>query len=349
MGDTIVISTGARLHFGFLAHCRSIWEQHGKSVFLDIDPRMRERRSFGGAGLMIDSPGFVLAVSRAAEDQFVAGTSSDEPLAAAVERVADFVARYRRTAKKPAAIPACRFEMRRAVSSHLGLGSGTQLGMAAAAALAELSGDGRPAVDARLLAERVGRGKRSAIGVHGFVRGGFLVDGGKCHGEPVAPLVARSEIPAAWRFLLVWPSGRGGRAGRAEQDAFARLPEMPLSLSGTLCRLVLLEMLPGLAEADIERFGQALYEYGSAVGDFFRPVQGGRYADPSMAALADWLRRRRVAGVAQSSWGPTLAACCPDETSAAELRSALLAESRFSRFNTHIAAPLNAGASISRA
>ncbi len=54
----------------------------------------------------------------------------------------------------------------RCPAEHTGLGVGTQLGLAVAKALTVASGEGE--LSPAELAARIGRGERSAIGVHGF-------------------------------------------------------------------------------------------------------------------------------------------------------------------------------------
>jgi beta-ribofuranosylaminobenzene 5'-phosphate synthase len=107
-----------------------------------------------------------------------------------------------------------------------------------------------------------------------------------------------------------------------------------------------LEMLPALAQSDCDWFGEALFQFGRAVGDYFRPVQGGPYADSLMADLVSWLRSERVRGAAQTSWGPTIAVCCLNPQVAESWRARILAEERFKRCRVQIAAPLNSGAAI---
>jgi predicted sugar kinase len=41
------------------------------------------------------------------------------------------------------------------------------------------------------------------------------------------------------------------------------------------------------------------------VGDYFAPAQGGRYASPGVGEALRWLEEQGIAGVGQSSWGPT--------------------------------------------
>jgi beta-ribofuranosylaminobenzene 5'-phosphate synthase len=105
-------------------------------------------------------------------------------------------------------------------------------------------------------------------------------------------------------------------------------------------------MLPAVAQSDCEWFGEALFQFGRAVGEYFRPVQGGCYADPLMAELAGWLRSEGIRGVTQTSWGPTLAACCPNLQLAESWRARILADDRWKLCRVQIVAPLNTGAAI---
>jgi len=359
MPEEIVITTGARLHFGFFAH-QPRSAATASQTSLDSPGSRLERSNYGGIGLMLDSPGFVLSASRtqsADSKSHVAPLNAEGPAEAnslaqcdeACRRAARLLSSYREAAPSVHPIPPCRIGISRVIAPHRGLGSGTQLGMAVAQTLALLSGEGH--VDVITLAKRVGRGRRSAVGIHGFARGGFLVDGGKASEDQIGPLVARADVPASWRFLLVTPADPSGDAlaglsGDGERDALERLPPMPVRLTERLCRLVLLEMLPALSTADLGRFGEALFEFGHSVGEYFRPVQGSQYADPTMAELVSWLRSRGVGGVAQTSWGPTIAVCCPDASSAESLRKSILADNRWSTCETLVAAPLNTGAAI---
>jgi len=192
----------------------------------------------------------------------------------------------------------------RAPPAHHGLGTGTQLGLAVAAGLAHAAGMGD--VDTLELARRVGRGARSSLGIHGFAHGGFLVEAGKGPRDDVAPLVARAPFPDNWRVVLVLGPWETGFHGEKEQRAFQDLNTHSVSLSVTeaLCRLVLLGMLPALAEGDVDTFGEALYDFNVRVGEVFAPIQGGIYCCPQLADVVAFVRDEGVRGVGQSSWGP---------------------------------------------
>jgi len=185
------------------------------------------------------------------------------------------------------------------------LGAGTQLTMAVAMAVRSQLGD-HP--EPLVLAAEVGRGLRSGVGVHGFVAGGFLVDGGKGPNTNVAPLVCRHDIADDWRILLVTPQNQRGLAGVAERSAFAELVRDSASTFEieTLCRLVLLGLIPALVERDLGAFGEACFEFNRRAGLLFKESQGGEYRSPEAADLVARLRNFGVRGVGQSSWGPTI-------------------------------------------
>lgn len=210
--------------------------------------------------------------------------------------------------------------IRQAPPEHVGLGTGTQLSMAIAVAVDRLLGRSSPREE---LARRTGRGARSAIGVHGFFSGGFLVDGGKRPAADapaaLAPLVARVEVPRDWRFVLLTPDLPPGLAGELERRAFREGISISPSTTERLSRLLLLGMLPALQEGDHAVFSAALHEYNRRVGECFAPVQGGCYAHPVLGGMIERIRGWGIAGVGQSSWGPTLFAAVEDQDAAERL------------------------------
>jgi beta-RFAP synthase len=299
----IRVRAPSRLHFGFLSlPDEDRWPNRGTEKTLPA-------RRYGGVGLMVEVPGIRLTAQPAA------GWSATGPLA---ERALEFAGRLR-DRFAPGEIPPQHFVVEDAAPEHVGLGSGTQLSLAVARVVATAAGWAAPsAVD---LARHVGRGARSALGIYGFEHGGFLVEGGQGAGSATAPLLARLAFPEPWRILLILPAHQPGLHGEAERRAFQRLEGLKSSLAttDTLCRLVLLGMLPALAEEDEGAFGEAVYDFNVRVGEMFAPVQGGVYANPLVAELVVYLRGRGVRGVGQSSWGPGVFALAPDPDRAAHL------------------------------
>ncbi|MBC7817630.1 MAG: hypothetical protein IAG10_12120 [Planctomycetaceae bacterium] len=295
-------------------------------------------RNFGGVGLMVQSPGCELSVEAAAHDE-----CSAEPEMLA--RLSAWRDEYRRRCPPEHCPPACRIHLSQAMPSHSGLGSGTQTALALAAALAQLGDEDN--VAATELARRVGRGARSALGIHGFEFGGLLVEGGKRNPDDISPLVARLDLPEEWRVLLVTPNDRRGLSGDAERAAFSRLTPFSVSLTESLCRIVLMELLPAVASHDFPSAAAALQDFGQLNGSHFAPVQGGIFADPQMAELAKWLTDQGCVGVGQSSWGPTLWVLCRDEVEAIRCREKLASQTSAEACTIHLTAAQNAGAALS--
>jgi beta-RFAP synthase len=294
------VRTGSRLHFGLLSFPA---EALGSSA---ARPQTVATRWFGGVGLMVEMPALQLLTEPSA------AWSADGPLS---DRALTFARRFAQSSPDVGLQPR-RISIEQAPPEHRGLGTGTQLGMAVARALSLNCGLGK--LSAAELALRVGRGARSSLGIHGFAQGGFLVEAGKRQAAEVSPLVARLPFPETWRLVLIFPPCGQGLSGADEQEAFRRLQSQPLTLAttDTLCRLVLLGMLPALAECDFEAFSDALYDFNVRVGTAFAPIQGGSYAHPRIVELVTWMRRQGIRGVGQSSWGPAVFALVADEEQA---------------------------------
>jgi predicted sugar kinase len=124
--------------------------------------------------------------------------------------------------------------------------------------------------------------------------------------------------------LFTPPGGPAWHGGR-ERQAFARLAGAGPSPAETeaLCRVILTGLLPALAAADLEAFGDSVHEFNARVGDAFAAAQGGRYGSAAVAGCVARLRAAGVRGVGQSSWGPTVFAVTR-RTDADRVRSALM-------------------------
>ncbi len=265
--------TPCRLHFGLLSFGgdAETWpDRHGRPVL--------PARRFGGVGLMVQSPGVQVVASPAATWS-ADGRSADRALAFA-QRFAESIRRERPDAD----LPPQRLVVETAPPEHVGLGVGTQLGLATARALSEAWGFIQDIED---LARRIGRGRRSALGVHGFSRGGFLVESGKRDEDRLAPLAVRVPFPPEWRVVLAVPREAAGLHGPGETEAFARLTALPRTApTDALCRLVLLGLLPTLAEADLPAFGEALYDFNAGSARPSRRCRGA--STPGRAWPSAW-------------------------------------------------------------
>lgn len=284
---SIFVEAPARLHFGVL------------------DLRGRLGRCFGGLGAGIPSPSLLLE-ARAASRVSAEGPDS--------VRAIEFANRFLAFHGLPGGV---HLALHRTIPGHAGLGSGTQLGLAVARALAQLHG---LPVDPIELARATGRGRRSAIGTWVFASGGFIVEGGRKPGsDKIAPLLARFAIPESWRCVVAVPSGGRGLSGEEEARAFEQLPPPPDREVERVSHLVLMQLLPALVEADLSSFGEALSAVQRITGAWFAQQQGGVFApgptERLVADLASW----GAVGVGQSSWGPAVYGLVDSDRAAGQL------------------------------
>jgi beta-RFAP synthase len=283
----VTVEAPARLHFGVL------------------DLRGQLGRRFGGIGAAVPVPSVRLEAVRA--DALTAeGPDSG--------RAQEYARRYLEAAGSPGG---AHLRVLQAIPAHVGLGSGTQLALAVARALAELYGLSSEPV---ALARAVGRGQRSAIGTWTFALGGFVLEGGRRDGSSeLAPLISRLPMPASWRCVIAIPEGSPGLSGVAEAEAFRTLPPPPEREVERVAHLVLMQLLPAIAEGDLPAFGAALTMVQQITGGWFAPAQGGRFAPGATAEVIARMTEFGACGVGQSSWGPATYAIVPDEGAARDL------------------------------
>lgn len=314
MSNSVTIRVPARLHLGFL------------------DPGGNAGR-FGSIGLPLSEPETVVKLSRAAET-IVEGPERERAAAhlAALCRHLGIRSQHRLIVEE-------------AIPRHAGLGSGTQVALAVAAALRTLNGlPLDPEGDAMLLA----RGARSGIGIASFAEGGVIIDAGNGGNGRPPPVVARLPFPDEWRVLLVLDHAAEGLHGKAEAEAFRVLPPFPETGTAEICRHVLMGAMPALIEHDLSAFGQAIAAIQVLVGEHFAPAQGGMFTSKRVEALLRALADAGAVGIGQSSWGPTGFAFAPSEAAAREMTAAVRSDG-LEDTEIRIVRGRNAGAMISAA
>ncbi|HEY1608737.1 MAG TPA: beta-ribofuranosylaminobenzene 5'-phosphate synthase family protein [Paraburkholderia sp.] len=320
----VTVDAPARLHLGFL------------------DPNASLGRAFGSLGLFIEDLGTRL-VARRADKERVDGALGDADRA----RVETWLT----TLRDAYGGPPVSLDVRHTVRPHTGLGSGTQLALAVGSAYVRVAGV--PVTTAEI-ASLLGRGARSGIGVHGFDVGGLLLDGGPAPvgpsgAVPLAPLLSRLPFPDDWRVLLVSDTSRTGLFGPDERRGLAALLPFPEHLAAHLCHLVLMRMLPALAEGDFVPFARGLTEMQQIIGEYFAPVQGGVFTSPDVELALRAVAAQQPAGIGQTSWGPTGFAVVTVEDADRALVAARAATRGKPHIECSVVAARNRGATIDAA
>ena len=270
----VVVTAPARLHFGML------------------DPAGIGSRRFGGVGVGIESPRVVVAVGSRSGEEVIARGPEDERASAFARRACAAFGHG----------GGLEVDVREAIPPHVGLGSGTKLGLAIARGVAELAGV--PAGPEQL-ADASGRGARSSVGSWTFAAPGLVVEAGVRDEGSISPLVAHHPMPERWRCVLALPVGAEGLSGNAEERFFGLLHQERTAIEPRVSRLVLTALLPGLVTQDIDEFGDALTEIQREIGSMFATRQGGVF-HPRAAPVVETLLALGVGAVGQSSWGPSV-------------------------------------------
>jgi beta-RFAP synthase len=271
-----------------------------------LDMNGASGRVDGGVGVTLDEPGCILDARKSTETDVHGG---DEE---ARRRVADAA----RAVTEGLGLPGgAEITLHTTARQHAGLGSGTQVALATAAALCRLYDRDLPVSD---LAKIVGRGGTSGIGTAAFEQGGFILDGGHRFGSregkqdfrPSAasrgiappPVLARHRFPEDWRILLVTPDTGAGAHGGREVDIFRTHCPVPLDEVREVCHEVLMRMIPGLIEHDLDLFGSAINRT-QHLG--FKKVEVAMQ-HPVVSTLLEATVQAGAAGAGLSSFGPTV-------------------------------------------
>jgi len=284
----ISITSPARLHLGFM----------------DLNGSLG--RKFGSVGLAIDSIETSITARKNASQR-------NQVINEYNQRACDYAKLILKAYEVDDTVI---IDVHKKIPEHAGLGSGTQLALSVGMAISKLFDLNLSLMD---IGKILDRGNRSGIGIGAFESGGFLIDGGKGKSPELPPITVRHNFPSNWRIILLINSRQKGIHGTKEYNAFKTLKPFPDNLSGQLCRLVNMVILPSLIEKNFYDFSKAIGKLQKIVGTHFSPIQGGVYSNPDISNIMSYAEKNGFMGVGQSSWGPTGFILTNSDTSAHKL------------------------------
>jgi beta-ribofuranosylaminobenzene 5'-phosphate synthase len=288
-------------------------------------------RRYGGAGLLLNCLPVEVSVERGPESLIgleLLDRRGQSDIMAAIERM-----------RKTLPIKPARVTIRRMPPQHVGLGTKTALTLALLRAR-EVHSDLQ--LKTSQLQRVSGRGGVSGVGIHGFFKGGFIVDAGHIANPEsgfvpssyredfqIPPLAVRTSIPKGWRFALFLPPGH--RYSGAQELSFFR-SNTPLTKSEVkeTIALVYHGIIPAVVQGDIGALKLALratHRYGFKR----RELQG---QTDSVRRLFRDLDRVPECAIGMSSMGPVVYAVMRGHS--AELLAEI--ESRARRYDARLLA-----------
>jgi beta-RFAP synthase len=263
-------------------------------------------RLHGSAGVAIDAPRLILEVEEAGET-VITGTRSSR----AQNIIENILGNH-------GVKGGVHLDIQSEIPEHMGFGSGTQLTIALGTVLNTIFDLG---ISYEEIVVGLGRSRRSGIGTHSFLHGGFIVDGGHAIDAPetVPPLIHRSDVPDDWLFVVCVPEINTGFYGMKESEAFKNLEPPPVEMIARVSRLVLMQMIPSILEKNITLFGDAMTKLDTIFGAYWATMQGGIYSHPRIEDCVSHLLQKGAYGAGQSSWGPALYGLVDGKAQAREL------------------------------
>ena len=301
-GLPLISITEAFPYNSFQDHHRIVIQTPSRIHMTLTDLSGQAGRVDGGIGITLDEPNILLECEKS-DDLEVKGDESERARAAAKAVMDKF------------GLGGARLVIRSGYKLHVGLGGGTQLGIAIGKAICQLYN--QPA-SVRDIAQIINRGGTSGIGTAAFEMGGFIIDGGHSFGpgkqkvdfRPSSasigvsppPVIARHDFPEGWKILLAVPNLPQGAHGRREVDIFKEYCPVPLEDVQELCYQILVRMVPSILEENLDDFGAAVNRI-QELG--FKKVEVAL----SHPMIQEFMQEMRSAGAVcagLSSFGPTV-------------------------------------------
>ncbi|MEB3764674.1 MAG: hypothetical protein GSR77_00695 [Desulfurococcales archaeon] len=194
----------------------------------------------------------------------------------------------------------------REIPAHVGLGSTTALYLAIAQSFDIICGGAKSNV--LDLARVTGRGTVSALGVYSYMHGGLIYDGGyRINKRDIPPLVYRAHVPERYKFIVAVPSRHIDRIRKLKQqedEILDALPRMKPEFADKASRIILMGVLPYVAEGDWVTAGKHITLFNRLLGEYWSGHQEGVYCCSDVERIIRFQLGKGALLAGQSSWGP---------------------------------------------
>lgn len=216
------------------------------------------------------------------------------------------------------------------VDPHVGLGLKTQISMALLQGLKLFAGNEINLTD---MLPIIKRGGTSGIGIHSFLNGGFTVDGGHLWGieknklcpsadvisYKLSPLIVHKNFPN-WGICIIIPNTKKHVYGKQETKLFSEFTPILQSEIDSLCKWILMGVIPAIQNNDLESFGYSLNNC-MHLGFKKKEIE---FWQENVKYYINILKEANFKGVGMTSFGPTVFGFTQDIQTAYKYKSILL-------------------------
>lgn len=269
-------------------------------------------RSDGGIGLTINKPNFTLHCETAEkgitidfDEQITEEEIKKEAIKKITKSTEKIISHFNLEEN-------FHFIVKDAYPPHSGLGSGTQMSLAAAKLICEINEIKISSIDIGAI---LGRGGSSGIGMGAFDQGGFIVDGGHDLKDkegsvlpssinPAKPpqLIGRYDFPEEWEVVVGICNADTTVTGMKEDDIFEKYCPVPKNDVEQLSHIIFMNLIPFLLEKNIEAVGDSINNI-QKLG--FKNVEINRQTR-KVKDLMKNMNEFGAYGVGMSSFGPAV-------------------------------------------
>ena len=276
----LTIKSAARIHLGFI----------------ELNPNAK--RVFGSLGLTISKYKTIIKIEHSKKFLVIAKNKKR-------------ILYYLKKLNQSFDLKPCKITVIKEIPEHSGLGSGTQLSLSLGKLLSKFYDLN---LSEKQIASKFGRGRRSGIGIGSFKCGGFIVDGGKLNKTKEIPsIIFNCKWPIEWKIILIFDNLISGIHGKKEFEGFQKIRNIKTNLSEKNSKSLVLKILPGLKEKNFKNFVKGIQEIQDNTAKTFSKSQGGLYASTNVGELFQHLKKKKIFGYGQSSWGPTSFLFCENQ------------------------------------
>ncbi len=255
-------------------------------------------RLYGTLGFTLEKPRLRVKICRSSKNE-VRGTSRRD-----VEEYVDLFSKYYGVELS--------VSFMEEIPAHVGLGSTTPIALSIGIAAAILSGK---RYDLEDIALRAKRSRVTGLGFYSFKYGGFICDGGYRPDKlKVPPLLMRVPVPEKYRIIYAVPTKHLDEIfalKEREDEILESMPAMDERMAEKNARIVLMGILPAVAEGDWETAGRLLYRLNRGLGEYWASEQRGIYCCEEVEEIVNFYLQQGALCACQSSWGPTVYALFP--------------------------------------